>query len=404
MWFRRASGVLTRCFGLRAATFALLGLLAAAGGAARAQVDSDIFTVRDVAVDETAASAAEARQIALATGQRRAFRRLIERLVPHDQQELVPALDPDLLQFYVRDFSVANERTSPVRYLADLTFRFNADEVRRLLRSNNVAFAETRGSPVVVLPVFRAGDGEAVLWVEANPWREVWALRRADDGLVPMIVPLGDLSDIAAIDAPRALQSDPGALQAIGALYGAADVLVAEATLSGDPESGSAVLEVVSRRFQDGVTGITLRDRLIQVEGEPFEGFLGRAAERIDSAVQETWKQQNVLQFGNQRSILVFVPLEGLDDWLNVRRRLHGVAAVQQSDLTLLTRGEAQLELTFVGDEQRLTRALEQRDLYLSLRPDSNWELGLAEKRGFRIDQPLVAPGGSAVITAPGQQ
>ena len=176
MWFRRVSGVLLHGIWVLALGLtlglALQGVLPGGGGGAWAQADGRIFTVRDVAVDETAATAAEARQVALAVGQRRAFRRLIDRLVPEDQQGLVPALDPNLLQYYVRDFSVADERTSAVRYLADLTFRFNADEVRRLLRSNSVAFAETRGNPVVVLPVFRAGDGEAVLWVEANPWVE----------------------------------------------------------------------------------------------------------------------------------------------------------------------------------------------------------------------------------------
>ena len=274
----------------------------------------------------------------------------------------------------------------------------------RRLPGDKYRSAETRGSPLVVLPLYSAQGGEPVLWVDDNPWRDVWAARPAEDGLVPMVVPLGDLSDITAVDAARAQAGDPAALQAIGDLYGAREVLVAQASVSGDPAAGSAVLEVIRRRYQDGVAAITLRDRLLQIEGEPYDGFLARAAERIDSAVQETWKQQNVLQFGNQRSILVFVPLQGLDDWLNVRRRLHGVAAIQESDLTLLTRGEAQLELTFVGDEQRLTRALEQRDLYLALRADSNWELGLAEKRGIFSSEPPPVPGGATVFPAPGQQ
>jgi len=105
-----------------------------------------------------------------------------------------------------------------------------------------------------------------------------------------------------------------------------------------------------------------------------------------------------VLQFDNQRTIQVFVPLEGLNDWLNVRRRLHGVASIQQSDLSSLTRQEATLEITFLGDELRLTRALEQRDLYLALREDSSWELGLAEKRGFAAPR-NGAPAGGAGTT-----
>lgn len=373
MWFRRFNGALT-------AIFAALALAISTAGGAAAQGASDIFTVRDVAVDETAATAAQARQEAIAVGQRRAFRRLMDRLVPEDQQPLIPAVDANTLQYYVLDFSVNNERSSAVRYLADLTFRFNPTEVRNLLRQNGVAFSETRGKPVVVLPVYSDTVTEPTLWLEANPWRDVWAQRPGDDGLVPMTVPLGDVGDIATIDAQGALSGDTEALRTIAANYGAEDVLVTSATMSGNPDGGSAVLEVVTRRYQDGNPTITQRDKLVQVTGEPLDGFLMRAAERVDSAVQEYWKQQYLLQFGNQRSILVFVPLDGLDDWLTVRRRLQGVAAIQQTSLGALSRREAQLEISFVGDEQRLTRALAQRDLFLALRPDSNWELTLSDR------------------------
>ena len=401
MWFRRLSGVrvvvltLVLSGGLG---FVLPALPGGGAGEALAQATSDIFTVRDVPVDETAATAAEARQVALAEGQRRAFRRLMARLVPQDQMDLVPDLDSNLLQYYVLDFSVADERTSTVRYLADVTFRFNAEEVRRLLRSNNVGFAETRSKAVVVLPVFQPEEGGAALWLDPNPWREVWAQRAADDGLVPLIVPLGDLGDMGVVDVQAALAGNPEALRAIAERYGAEDVLVSEASLSGDPATGSGVLSVVTRRFRDGTSTVTLRDKLVQVTGEPYEGFLMRAADRIDTSMQEAWKQQNQLQFGNQRSILVFVPLEGLDDWLNVRRRLHGLAVVQDAGLTILTRNEAQMEITFVGDEQRLSRALAQRDLFLSLREDSNWELLLAEKR-YLASPPATPP--ATPTTAP---
>jgi hypothetical protein len=373
MWFRRFNGA-------PMAVLAALALAISAAGSAAAQSASDVFPVHDVAVDETAATAAEARQEALAVGQRRAFRRLMDRLVPEDQQPLIPAVDATALQYYVLDFSVNNERSSAVRYLADLTFRFSPNEIRNLLRQNGVAFSETRGKPVVVLPVYSDTVTEPALWLEANPWRDVWAQRPGDDGLVPMTVPLGDVGDIATIDAPGALSGDAEALRTIAANYGAEDVLVTAATLSGNPEDSSAVLEVVTRRYQGGNPTITQRDKLVQVTGEPFDGFLMRAAERVDSAVQEYWKQQYLLQFGNQRSILVFVPLGGLDDWLTVRRRLKDVAAIQQTSLSALSRREAQLEISFVGDEQRLTRALAQRDLSLALRVDSNWELTLSDR------------------------
>src|SRR3546814_13810394 len=112
---------------------------------------------------------------------------------------------------------------------------------------------------------------------------------------------------------------------------------------------------VETTRFVDAVAASTQRDKLVQVSGEPYDGFLERAAARVDSAVQEVWKEQYLLQFGNQRSILVFVPLGGLADWLTVRRRLAGVPAIQQATLTTLSRRAAQPETEFGGDDARPT-------------------------------------------------
>lgn len=390
MRFRRLFGAL--------ATPLLPGLVSAlllAGGPAAAQ--SDIFTVRAVPVDKTAETAAAARQAAITAGHQRAFELLVDRLVPAAQQGKVPVLGPGLVEFYVRDFSVNNERTSAVRYLADLTFRFNAEEVRALLRNSSVGFAETRSKPLLVLPVYDHGDGSAPrLWLEPNPWRTGWSQGPSSDGLVPLQIPLGDLSDVAAIDAQRALDGDPAGLSAIANAYGAGAVLVSKATLTGDPEVGSAQLAITSRRYEVGRQGAITRENFTQLPNASPSDFFARVAGLVNATLQENWKQQNVLQFGNSRSIVVFVPLGGLSDWLEVRKRIDGIAAIQNVGVTTLSRGQAEMQISFLGDEQRLTRALAQRDLFLSLRDDSNWELTLeGAARGT---------GGTAIPQAPGSQ
>ena len=373
MRFRRRCSASIPAFLLAFAGVAALFSVAAVPASAQ----SDIYTVRGVPVDQTAGTAAEARQAAISAGHQAAFARLVDRLVPKAQQGSVPVLGPGLVEFYVLDFSVNNERTSAVRYLAELNFRFNPQEVRTLFRNSGVGFAETRSKPLVVLPVFGA-EGEAPrLWREPNPWRGAWAQRGPDEGLVPVRVPLGDLSDVASVDAASALAGDATALGAIAANYGASAVLVAHATLRGDPALGGARLDIVTSRYEQGRRLTTTRDAVTQQDGEAGAGFFARAAGGVDAAVQEAWKQQNVLQFGNRRSIAVFVPLTGLSDWLQVKQRLGGVAAIQAVDVNTLTRNEAKMEISFVGDEGRLTRALAQRDLFLSLREDSNWELTL---------------------------
>src|SRR5260370_39111716 len=173
-------------------------------GALAASTADDIFTVPDIAVDATANSALAAREAARIDGQRRAFGVLIERLTLAADRGRVPRLSDQQLTELVRDFEVANERSSAVRYLAAYTFRFRAGDVRRLLADAGVPFAETVSKPVVVLAVLRRCES-APMWDDPNPWRGAWADRQVAAGPVPFLLPLGDAADVPAIGAEPAL-------------------------------------------------------------------------------------------------------------------------------------------------------------------------------------------------------
>ncbi len=338
---------------------------------------SDVFTINDIDVDVTADAAAAAREAAHAEGHALAMQRMLARLLPREELARVRVFElPEIVE-YVRDFEVEDERTSDVRYLARLTFRFKPDAVRILLRGEGLLFAETQSKPVLVLAVYGPA-GEAVLWEDGNPWVRAWALRQRGEGLVPLQVPLGDLGDVASVDADQALSGDRVRLAALAKRYGTEDILVTQAVLRGDAETGLATLQVGSSRI--GTQQLqTMLASYAQEPGETLAGLLTRAANEVDADMQEAWKQRNLLRPGSQRRIVVSVPIAGLADWLEVKRRLSGVAAVQKSEITLISRKRTEVDLTFVGDEQQLILALAQRDLSLTLNPVSGWQIRPSE-------------------------
>jgi hypothetical protein len=382
MWIRRLSRTL------------LLGILLVGPGlvlfAQDGRAGSHVFTVRGIRVDATAETAAAAREAAHAEGHVKAMEMLLARLLPRDELSLLRRLEASEILSYVQDFEVADERTSDVRYLASLTFRFKPGPVRELLRANGLRHAETRSKPLVVLPVFGA-EGEARLWSEANLWWRAWAKRRRGDWLVPLVVPLGDLGDLAAIDAERALAGDAEAFGAIAQRYGAEDVLITQAVLLGDPESGQASLQVGTARL-GRYARQTIIDNHAQTPGQTLQEFLARAADAVDAEVQEGWKQSNLLRPGSQRSIAVTVPVTELADWLEVKRRLRGVAAVRRTEVIALSRSKTDVAITFVGEEQQLVLAMAQSDLNLSLLPGTGWELQLAGAESAAEPAPVTAP------------
>lgn len=355
-----------------ALTAAAVSLSAAA--AVRAQ-DGDPFEIRRVAVDVTAETAAMAREQALGEGERTAFRRLLERLTLGSDHDRLPRPAPGEIADYVKDFEVAAEKASAVRYLATLNFRFKGDAVRRLLTDHGVAFAETLSKPVLVLPVYRS-LGALLLWDEPNPWRDAWAGRPPMDSLVPTVLPLGDLADISAIGAEQAVAGDQQRLAAIAARYGAGDTLVAQATQRMGA-NGLPVLEVDVRRYGTALQEQTVVQAYVAAVGEGLDELLAYAALDLTRQIEDNWKRDNLLQFGHNAVIAVTVPITGLEDWLNVRKRLAGVAVVRRTDLVLLSRDEVRINLHYLGDPDQLALGLEQVDLALSRKGD-DWILGLA--------------------------
>lgn len=359
---------------------ALMVLGGGFGESARAQTETntvDVYEIQDVAVDVTAETAAAARTQALAEGEKRAFRMLLERLTLTADAGQLPKLKAKEISTYVKDFQVANEKTSPVRYLASLTYHFKSQDVRDLLKDWGVPFAETPSKPVLVLPVYQAA-GALLLWDDPNPWRDAWGARQDSSGLVPMLLPLGDLQDIRAIGAEQAIDGDQQRLVAIAKKYNAWDTLVAVGKLGLSP-TGRPELEVFVTRYGSALVEQTVVQSYIAAPGEGVDALLRRAAENVAKQVEDNWKRDNLLQFGQQAVASVAVPIRTLQDWLKVRSRLGHVAVIRRIDLVVLSRDEARVNLHYIGDPDQLALALEQSDLVLSYEGD-DWVLSPADK------------------------
>lgn len=380
---------------LWAVVLVLIGLTGPRAGLAQPTAN-DVFTVEGVVVDRTAANAAEARAQALAEGSVLAFRKLMARLVPADSGT-PPELDASAIDGLVRDFDIAEEKTSGVRYIATLSYRFRAQPVRDLLRNAGLPFAETVARRLLVLPVYRAGEEEWRLWEDPNPWRDAWLTAPRDDGLVPLVVPRGELDDIAAIDAARAVNGDGQPLDAMARRYDAGGAVVVTASTSGAVGADLAA-QITINRYDDGPGERTSILQYSAREGEDESALLARAVQGVADRIQDPWKRVNTVDFSSMARITAVVDIAGFAEWLAIRDRLAAIPIIRQTDLRYLARERAVVDLQFAGDEQRLALALEQRDLNL-YQDGPNWRLTLYS--GSAVPVPAVAP---EAVATPGPE
>jgi Uncharacterized protein conserved in bacteria (DUF2066) len=324
----------------------------------------DVFTVAAVPVDATAVNANAARDEARHDGERRAYQMLMDRLTLASDRARLPPPTQSLLNDLIAGYEVANERSSGVRYLADYSFRFRADAVRAFLRREGVAYCETPSKPVVVLALIEGG-GRPLLWEDPNPWRDAWNAAKLARGLVPLVMPYGDLEDVQAIDADAALSGNPDKLAAVSQRYGGADVLVAAATLSA--AVAPHTLAVSAKRYAagGGAPPETFANTYAAAADESDTDLLASAVAGTAAQLDDAWKQANILDYSHIGTITVRVPTGTLERFIDVRDRLAQIPAVQRSELVALDREEAKVEIRYYGDPAQLRTALAQRDLAL---------------------------------------
>lgn len=323
----------------------------------------DIFSVSGVHVDERAETAAAARDQALAIGQLKAFEEVIARLTLPEDRAGIGTPSQTEINNLVRDFGVSNEKTSSVRYIADMTVRFKEDELRNYLRFRDIPFAELQSKPVIIVPVYHSG-GYTSLWDEPNPWRDIWSRNFASGGLVPVKTPIGDLQDIGIVSAEQAENGAVERLNQLARRYGANVAVVASATVSG--ETGAERVDVTVTRYDAGgapqIFGVTETTRA----GESLNETLLRAARGVQDQLSAGWKRANLINYGTGGQLMVFIPITGLEDWARIEERIVESPVVRDSRVVALSRREVQLAVDYVGSIDQLRTALAQENLSLS--------------------------------------
>ncbi|MBT3395756.1 MAG: DUF2066 domain-containing protein, partial [Alphaproteobacteria bacterium] len=292
-------------------TSALVGLALLVFAAIQpAAAQQDVFVILDVEVDATADDANAAREVALEAGMRAAYHRLLRRLTPRSFYDRHGEPGADRVAALVYGIEVANERTSSTRYLASLTISFQREAVRAMLRTEGIPFAETASKPLLVLPVFTTA-GAALLWDEPNPWRSAWGSVRGRDSLLPLVIPNGDLTDVALIGAGQAIAGNRAQIAAIAGRYGVEDALVAHATLNTEIASRSQTINVTLWRFGPGGERTTVETFRGQPQ-EPIDDLLGRAVSEIAIRLEERWKADTLLETGAEARLAATIPIVDL--------------------------------------------------------------------------------------------
>jgi hypothetical protein len=349
------------------ATMIMLGL--AVGAHAAGPVETSVFAVQGVEADVTDKDVATAKNKALYDVQMKAIVMLAQRLGNETFAAEIAKLEAKDVLPLLKSLSIEQEGTGPGHYIGKFTVRFIPEKVQKLFESYGVTIVSQQATPMLVLPIWKTAEG-AQLW-EENLWRAAWLNLRAEQSLVPLIVPIGDIEDTAAITAQDVLNLDPIKLEVLRRRYGTRTILVAIA----EPAEGNGVHAMMNGESELGK--ITF-DKIYTADPATLESSAALAASRFHAVMVDKYKSDKakVQQVGADadvsRSIPVAVPFSSPSEWNAIRSRILSSPGIIGVDVSTLAGDGAVIRLMYVGDLQFVQSSMQGTGLQMS-QIGGNW-------------------------------
>ena len=322
---------------------------------------ADPFTVTGIQVDASAASAAEAQNIAIDSGRQRAWTTLIHRLAKQEDWAKIPPLDDQAITRLIASYLPLDVRRSTTRYSASMTYTFNADAVRRMLRGQNIAYTDMAAHPILIVPLSPHYEAHGA-------WTNAFFNPRYSHAAVPLNLPIPDAPTIAALGSVSFDFAQWSQLQAIAGRVRADSAMLLLLV------NAKGKVSVKLRYLSSGAPWTVPDVDVPEPAGAPPAKIAADAAEAAATAVIEAWKAHAAIDFSRRFKLTAEVHVDALEDWGTMQQKLATVPTITDIGVEAMDIGEARIAISYVGTAQQLKDAIAQAGYDLE-NGDSGWTL-----------------------------
>lgn len=115
---------------------------------------ADLYAV-EVLADVTDVNASVAPEKAMAAANRQAFELVLKKITTPEHVAQIMTLNDNQILNFIKEVSVLSEKSSNVRYIAELRVKLNEAVVKRYMSEKQIPFMVDKAANVLVIPVYR---------------------------------------------------------------------------------------------------------------------------------------------------------------------------------------------------------------------------------------------------------
>lgn len=299
----------------------------------------------DVRVDITAKTVTEAKQKAMSKAVRDGIGEIVLRISTNKSVQEINKLTDNQLEHFITGIMVLMEKTSDVRYIADLRVSVDEDILKAYLQENDLPLVYAEERNILVIPVMEDKDGNLDLWSDENIWKKTFLeYGNIHKGRMSIAVIDKNLGNISMVKVNR--------------LY--------ELT---DAESK----ELASFNHVDGIYVLkySQKDRKIYIKSYPeqetqevlVEDESSKSSiDKVLAYFKDSGKAMQVSMKDEKESIFekieVIYNYSKLSEWMSLRKVLENNAQVQDIKIISMVNGKVHFNFVYSGVIEKLQGSL----------------------------------------------
>ena len=131
----------------------------------------------NVKVDEIANNVSVAKDEAMRKAIRNGLKDVLLKVSTSESVTLVDELNDNQLQHFISSVQVWNEKSSDIRYIADVKLVINEDVLKSYMQENDLPLILSEERNVLIVPLLEMENGAHNLWGDDNFWRSAFLKR-----------------------------------------------------------------------------------------------------------------------------------------------------------------------------------------------------------------------------------
>ncbi len=326
---------------------------------------ANLYGVSDIHVDVEAENAVKAKETALSEAAVQAFPKLFSRLVFDDtitvfvqvpqsldegennempmpslpENENAIIVTPQQVSSFVEGVSVADEKNTGTRYMADVSVKFKASAVRDFFDENVLPFLDKEPPKMAVVPIFRE-NGTIQIFDEMNPLFQVLKNNAAFEGIHQFVVPLGDGTDQTMTEAIKyggeILSFDP-----LMTRYHTPAVVILDVTKSG------AVYTVNTKVYPANASAGSEVSFAVSSGSANVAAVLKQVVKKTFEHMDRKFKAYQAYRTSARSGVTALFEVNTLGEWTVLEKKLEAFEFVEQVDVRAIHKNQIYAELLF---------------------------------------------------------